>query len=594
MNNPPVLIAELANFHGGNVDSILAIIGTLHGLPYERKAVKFQPFKYDQIALPDFEWYPVYEKLFIEPDEWANIIGQASEKIGVVWLDLFDLYGVEILKQNRDEISGIKLQASVLDNHEVFTALESCDLKGLKLMLNISGYEREDIERFIKQFEPLQPKELILQIGYQRYPTEIKDTALNKISVLQQAFPGMPLCFADHLSAEDPFAQRIPVAAASMGCAYIEKHVCLSREAAEYDFYSALEPDEFFAMSEDLQQLARAFSKEFVTLSEADYLAKSYQAPVLKHDLPEGSLVSKQDIIFRRTDQKGLTLPALDQIQSERNVLKNPVSAGNVLQSSDFRKANIAVIVACRMKSSRLKQKAILPIEGVPSVERCLQNCLLIPHADQVILATSTVEEDAILKDYTLGGKVKFWQGDPDDVIMRYLGACEEYGVDIIIRVTADCPVVSPEIAEILLKSHFETGADYTAPNEYAVGSNSEIYNVSALKRVIELLGKADYSEYMTWYMRNNPDVFKVNIIDLPKELVRDYRLTLDYPEDLEMFERLYVELKNRNQVANLKNVFKVLDATPEIPALNGHLTLKYRADQSLVDMLNRVTRIKA
>jgi N,N'-diacetyllegionaminate synthase len=253
----------------------------------------------------------------------------------------------------------------------------------------------------------------------------------------------------------------------------------------------------------------------------------------------------------------------------------------------------VAVIVACRMKSSRLKQKAILPILGVSSVERCLQNCLLIPHADQVILATSTVDEDAVLKDYTLGGKVKFWKGDPDDVIMRYLGACEEYGVDVIIRVTADCPVVSPEIAEILLKSHFETGADYTAPKDYAVGSNSEIYNVSALKRVIELLGKADYSEYMTWYMRNNPDVFKVNIIDLPQELVRDYRLTLDYPEDLDLFKRLYSELEHKKMKPVLKNVFELLDANPDIPAINGHLTLKYRTDQPLIDMLNQVTRIK-
>jgi N,N'-diacetyllegionaminate synthase len=250
------------------------------------------------------------------------------------------------------------------------------------------------------------------------------------------------------------------------------------------------------------------------------------------------------------------------------------------------------VIVACRMKSSRLRQKAILPIRGIASVERCLENCLMIGGAEKVVLATSTEEEDAVLENHLLGGKVKFWKGEPDDVIRRYLGACKKFEIKVVIRVTADCPVVSPEIAAFLLQSHFETGADYTAPREYAVGTNSEIYNTEALRRVIRILGKAEHSEYMTWYLRNNPDVFNVNIVDLPPSLVRDYRLTLDYPEDLEMFEQLFQKLEYLGLAPTTANVFEILDANPEIPAFNRHLTLKYRADPALVDLLNRATKI--
>lgn len=255
--------------------------------------------------------------------------------------------------------------------------------------------------------------------------------------------------------------------------------------------------------------------------------------------------------------------------------------------------ARIAVIVACRMKSTRLKQKAILPIQGVASVERCLQNCLMIPHAGQVILATSTVEEDAVLEKYARACQVKFWRGDPDDVIRRYLGACDEFGVDVIIRVTADDPVVSPEIAEVLLNSHFKTGADYSGPKKYAMGSNSEIYNVSALRQVIDMLGSAIHSEYMTWYMRNNADIFKVNIVDLPEDLVRDYRLTLDHPADLEMFNRLYSVLATNKMTPCIRNVFKVLDEHPEIACINKDLTAKYLSDQELIDRLNHETKIR-
>jgi len=250
------------------------------------------------------------------------------------------------------------------------------------------------------------------------------------------------------------------------------------------------------------------------------------------------------------------------------------------------------VIVACRLKSSRLKQKAILPIRGIASVERCLHNCLLIAGENPVVLATSTHPDDAKLENYTLGNRVKFWRGHPEDVIQRYLCACEEFGIDVIVRVTADCPVVSPEIAAFLLQSHFESGADYTAPRNYAAGTNSEIYNREALQRVIALLGRADHSEYMTWYMRNNPDVFKVNIVNLPDSLVRDYRLTLDYPEDLEMLNRLFAELLKGGQPATARNIFKILDSNPELADLNRHLTLIYKTDPALIDKLNRVTKI--
>lgn len=270
----------------------------------------------------------------------------------------------------------------------------------------------------------------------------------------------------------------------------------------------------------------------------------------------------------------------------------NP-SVGEAVQSSDFKVARIGAIVACRMKSSRLKSKATLPILGKTSVERCLESTLRIEGLDTIVLATSTLDEDKVLEKYNLNGQVKFWQGDPDDVISRYLGACEEYGIDVIVRVTADCPVTSSEIAKVLLEHHFETGADYTAAKECAVGTACEIYNTDALKRVISYIGKADHSEYMTWYMQNNTDLFKVEIVDLPADMVRSYRLTLDYEEDLELFRKLFEKLSEMKLPATLSNIFKVLDENPKIAEINTHIGLKYKTDKDLIDLLNKATKIE-
>ncbi|MBN2299079.1 MAG: N-acetylneuraminate synthase family protein [Deltaproteobacteria bacterium] len=588
----PYLIFEVANTHGGKKENIDAVIEEFAKIDYERKAIKFHPINPEFLALPDYQWFSTYEELHFSPDIWHTVISHAAE-FGDVWLDLFDTYGIEIYIKNKDRIRGIKLQASVIDNRDVIDGLSAAGIENLQLMINISGYEISEIEHHIRKFKKLHPKELILQIGYQAYPTSISDTGLQKIQVLKAAFPSQPLCFADHSLADLPIAQEIPVWAVICGCSFIEKHFCVNRKALKYDAYSSLEPAELRNMIEILGNWISASHGTFITNSEKEYLEKSYQAAVLRHDLEPGSMVGLSDLIFRRTGQSGMKWHEIVTLQSQGSILNERVGEKSTIKRTMYRRARIGVIVACRMKSSRLKNKAILPIGGVPSVERCLQNCLLITGTDEVILATSDLPEDAILENYTVGGKVRFWRGDPDDVIARYLGACEKYNIDVILRVTADCPVISPDIADILLKSHFETGADFTGAASCAVGSAVEVYNTETLRRVIRLMGNARHSEYMTWYMKNNPEVFKLNIVELPDQLYRDYRLTLDFEEDLKMFNRLFEELEKRGGLEpNLQNVFRVLDEIPEIPAINQNMPLRYRTDQQLIDMLNKVTKI--
>jgi N,N'-diacetyllegionaminate synthase len=314
---------------------------------------------------------------------------------------------------------------------------------------------------------------------------------------------------------------------------------------------------------------------------------------VLRVPLRKGQLVSAADVIFRRTDRPGMNYNQLKELQRNFFISNKSLAEKETLSVKDFKKCRVGVIVAARMKSSRLKQKAILPIQGMSSIERCLDNCLKFPFVDEVVLATSTLEADALLGDHTLGGKVKFWQGDPDDVISRYLGACAAYDIDVVIRLTGDSPVVSPEIGEIILKSHFDTGADFTEVRRFAVGTNSQVYNVEALKRVIELIGKADYSEHMTLYLTNNPGIFKLNYVDLPGELIRDYRLTLDYPEDLEMFDRLFEKLGEQDLDAGLLNVFRVLDGHPHIAKINAQRAQIYKTDERLIKLLNEKTTIR-
>ncbi|MBT9485442.1 N-acetylneuraminate synthase family protein [Sediminibacterium sp.] len=589
----PVIIFECANAHGGSFDTLKATIEKFGAIDYKEKHIKFQAFHPDTIALPDFSGYPIYKDLLLQHEQWAELINDAVKNFNGVWLDIFDRYGVEVFEKNAQNIVGIKLQASVLDNRDIIDGLKKNNiLQNKLLMINISGYEVDAVSTFISVFSQLGMRELILQIGHQAYPTQLKDTGIQKIQLLHEYFPNYQICIADHAEAGTDFSCIVPLLGLAAGASLIEKHICLDRKNSKYDFYSAIEPEEMELLINRIKSSAEILNGPFVSESENEYLKKSIQVPIAENELPQGSLISEKDIIFRRTAQSGFTFSAIQDLQQKSYILKDTIAPNSTIGEHHFKVAKIGVIVACRMKSSRLKAKAFELIDGLSSIERCLQNCLDMKQAEVVVLATSTVEEDAVLEEKTLGGKVEFWKGDPDDVIQRYIGACDKYGIDIVIRVTGDCPVISSDIMSYLLDHHLRVGADYTAARKSAVGTACEIYNVEVLRRILKFVGKAQHSEYMTWYLQNNQDLFKVEIIDLPANLVRDYRLTLDYPEDLQLFNELFKALRLQSLEPTIENIFNILDNNLSISQLNSHLTLMYKTDQALIDKLNKETKI--
>jgi spore coat polysaccharide biosynthesis protein SpsF (cytidylyltransferase family) len=99
----------------------------------------------------------------------------------------------------------------------------------------------------------------------------------------------------------------------------------------------------------------------------------------------------------------------------------------------------------------------------------------------------------------------------------------------------------------------------------------------------------------MTWYFQNNPDHVCIHKVELPELYHRPYRLTLDYEEDLELFNAIHQNLVAQGKTPySLKEVVELLDARPDLAQINQHLTLTYKTDQSLIDLLNDRTKIKA
>ncbi|MBB6215733.1 spore coat polysaccharide biosynthesis protein SpsF (cytidylyltransferase family)/sialic acid synthase SpsE [Anaerosolibacter carboniphilus] len=585
-------IIEIANTHGGSIDYLRGLIKEFEDFT-EGYGMKFQPFKYDEIATPDYEWFEVYKKLYISKGDWAELIDYVSITKDV-WIDVFDGYGIEIIRHNLNKIKGIKLQASILMNRNLLQSLSNLNMTEKKLIINISGYELSEIKERLSYINKLiKPQEILLEVGFQSYPTELMDAGVSKLKEIKAHFDNR-IVFADHVDGSSEHAIWLPVIAAMLGVDVIEKHVMHSNLETEYDRFSSVKVDDYRKYIELQKKYISLLDQSFINDREKVYLEKSIQLPILKANKNKGSTVSLEDLSYKRTGKNGLNTKQLEELLMDFHILTTDKRAGEPLYVEDFKKATIATVIACRLKSTRLPKKALLPIGNLSSIELCLKNALKFRNVNHTILATSSMEEDRDLERYCYREDVIFHKGDPDDVIQRYLDIVRMLKVDVIIRATGDCPYLSNDICQFLLKAHFVSGADYTCGVGEAVGTSVEIINAAALERVKSYFPRADYSEYMTWYFQNNPEYFKVNKVKLPEKWCRDYRLTLDYEEDLSLFNTIEKYFSQNNLEYTLEALFKFLDQNPEVAGINKHLRLRYKSDPELIRLLDEVTKIRS
>lgn len=251
----------------------------------------------------------------------------------------------------------------------------------------------------------------------------------------------------------------------------------------------------------------------------------------------------------------------------------------------------ILVFVPCRLKSTRYPNKGISLIHGITAIERTLLNAKAIKGIDKVILATSTAISDDPLLECNLNGFVEVVRGSEEDVLDRILPYIEKNKPNYVIRITGDCPLASDELAELLIKSHIETGADLTyTSSKIALGIGCEIYTASALIKLRAFFPKTLHSEYLVYYFTNNRNLFKVNDVTAPEKFIKKWRLTFDEPNDLELLSKIYATLNVQNRNVGFDEIIHFFSNFPEAVNININNVVKYRDNQDLINYLKEVT----
>jgi spore coat polysaccharide biosynthesis protein SpsF len=202
----------------------------------------------------------------------------------------------------------------------------------------------------------------------------------------------------------------------------------------------------------------------------------------------------------------------------------------------------VAVIQA-RMGSTRFPGKVLADLCGRPVLAHVIDRVSRATTVDAVVVATTTDPADDRIAELDLGVKVS--RGPVDDVLSRFLASAREHSADVVVRITADCPLLDPAILDTVVRARAEVGAEYASnvkPPTYPEGYDVEAVTLECLER-LDVEALSDWErEHVTVRIREHPDEFRtVNVVN-DRDLSA-IRLTVDVARDLERVATLLTAL---------------------------------------------------
>ena len=197
------------------------------------------------------------------------------------------------------------------------------------------------------------------------------------------------------------------------------------------------------------------------------------------------------------------------------------------------------VIIQARMASNRLPGKVMFSLGEARVIDLLIERVKKVEAVKEVVVATTEQKTDDILCDYLLSKAIKFIRGSEDDVLGRFELCARSFNAKDIIRITADCPFIDPDIVAQLIHFYHETGSDYCYLSpKFAEGLDVEIFSVSALKLAFENAKLRSEREHVTLYFGNNANKFNISMLDQTEDHSK-FRFVLDNREDYDVLLKI-------------------------------------------------------
>lgn len=190
------------------------------------------------------------------------------------------------------------------------------------------------------------------------------------------------------------------------------------------------------------------------------------------------------------------------------------------------------------MGSTRFPGKVLARLGGIPIVELIQQRLSRSELISDIIFAIPFGSQDDSLAEHLEHQHCRVFRGEKDDVQSRFCHVADEYDAQILVRVTADCPLVDWTIVDRVIREFVEAGSDYASNvlnPTFPDGLDVEVFSAAALRKSREIANTPMGREHVTWELRNRTEFSRLNISN--DSNLSKLRWTIDYLEDLESFE---------------------------------------------------------
>ena len=239
----------------------------------------------------------------------------------------------------------------------------------------------------------------------------------------------------------------------------------------------------------------------------------------------------------------------------------------------------IGYFITARLKSTRLKEKILLPLNGKTVLDHVIERCVAVNGKDGVVLCTSTNPQDSELYKSALKHGIEFFPGSENDVLSRLEDAANYYGYDAFVSITADNPLHSIFIAHELIKIYKENNFDFIFTKGLPIGIAPYFIKTDAL-RVANFMKRETDTEIWGPFV-NRPDFFNIGELHVTNSPYKEEkRLTCDVEEDYKLFKTLFSKFDK--ELTDIKEVLDILEQHPEIWDFNKNIVQRGVSDEIL------------